>query len=127
MARSTPSTAGLTVWIDGSCQVCRRSERWCSSRDVLDRIRFQNVHDTTVEELPRAEDEMLAAVHVVTAEGDVLTGFDGWRRILGELPGWRWFGRVSGWPIVRHLGRLLYRVIAANRHRAPLSRNSEAG
>ena len=50
------------------------------------------------------------------ADGCLSGGFEGWRRILAELPRWRWLATVSGMPPLRWLGPSLYRLIARYRH-----------
>jgi len=107
----------LEIWIDGDCTVCRRSERWCNLRDHRRRLVFRDLH--TEVELPRSRDAMMAAVHLRRLDGSIATGFEAWRAILAELPRWRWIGIVSGWPVLKQIGTVVYSVVAGNRHRSP--------
>ena len=107
----------LTVLIDGDCAVCRRSERWCTSRDHRRRLRFRDLHRVGPNELPVAEDELTASVHAVRTDGSIVTGFEAWREILATLDGWGWLARVAGLPGVRQLGRMVYSLVASSRHR----------
>lgn len=110
----------LEVWIDGSCPVCRRSERWCRSRDRHDRLVFRDLHVDP--NPPASRDRLMAAVHTRRSDGTVASGFEAWRQILLELDAWRWLARIAGLPGIRRLGAAIYSVIAANRHRIPVGR-----
>jgi predicted DCC family thiol-disulfide oxidoreductase YuxK len=105
----------IEVWIDGSCAVCQRSRRWCDARDPRGRFVFRDLHLDA--HPPAGRDRLLEAVHVRAADGSVAVGYEAWRRILLELDGWRWLGRLGGLPGIRSIGSLLYSIIAANRHR----------
>jgi predicted DCC family thiol-disulfide oxidoreductase YuxK len=107
----------LEVWIDGSCKVCRRSERWCRKLDKNERIVFRDLHYEL--DPPAPKERLLEAVHVRRADGVVESGFEAWRQIMLALDRWRWLGRISALPIVRQVGRLVYAAIALNRHRLP--------
>ena len=90
MSLTTQDPPVLEIWIDGDCEVCRRSEEWCSARDERRRLRFVDLHAPDSDEPPGSPEAMMRAVHVRHADGTVRTGFDAWRRILAELDGWRW-------------------------------------
>lgn len=107
----------LTILIDGDCAVCRASERWCASRDHHKRLRFQDLREIEHDELPAAEDELMAAVHAIRTDGSVVTGIDAWREILANLDGWGWLARIAGLPGTRQFGRMIYSLLASNRHR----------
>jgi predicted DCC family thiol-disulfide oxidoreductase YuxK len=107
----------LEVWIDGDCDVCRRSKDWCSNRDGRRRLHFVDLHAPATDQPPGSAEAMMRAVHVRLADGTVETGFDGWRRILSELAGWRWLAWATGLPGVNHLGAFVYSMAARNRHR----------
>lgn len=64
----------------------------------------------------------MGTVHLRLPDGTVATGFDAWRRILRELPGWRWLARFSALPGITQLGAAVYSVVARNRHRHPADR-----
>lgn len=105
----------LEVWIDSSCSVCRRSEQWCRDRDKNERLVFRDLHHSP--DPPAPKERLIEAVHVRRADGTVESGFEGWREILLALDRWRLLGRISGLPVVRQLGGLVYAAIASNRHR----------
>jgi len=107
----------LEVWIDGACSLCRRSEQWCTVRDRDHRLRFRDLHEAGNDKLPRSREAMITSVHLRLPNGTIATGFDAWRHILRELPGWRWLVAVAGLPLFRRLGSKIYDAVARNRHR----------
>ena len=60
-----------------------------------------------------------ASMWVRDGNGRMLEGFDAWRRIMAELPGWRWLAALSGLPPFRWLGPGLYRLVARSRFLLP--------
>jgi len=50
-------------------------------------------------------------------EGTLLEGFAAWRRIMAEIPGWRWLAGLTSLPPFNLIGPPLYGLIAAHRHR----------
>jgi predicted DCC family thiol-disulfide oxidoreductase YuxK len=52
--------------------------------------------------------------------GRLNRGFAAWRRILAELPGWRWLALLSGAPPMRWLGPSIYALVARWRRHLPL-------
>jgi predicted DCC family thiol-disulfide oxidoreductase YuxK len=115
IAKSRAKTP-VTVWIDGSCSVCRRSEQWCSARDPHHRIEFLDLHEAHDVDLPESRKDMMTSVHLVRRDGSVAAGFEAWRAILLELDGWRWLARLAGLPLVRQAGRVVYSLVARWRH-----------
>lgn len=109
----------LEVWYDGQCPLCRASRDWCAARDPDGRLEFRDVRSATEVELPVSPAAAEASMWVRGADDSLAGGFAGWRRILAELPGWRWLARVSGVPPLRWLGPPAYRVIARARRLLP--------
>ena len=120
MENPPPSSTVLEVWIDGDCAVCRRSEQWCSARDPRERLSFVDLHTPDRSDRPGSPAAMMKTVHIRLPDGTVTTGFHAWRQILMELDGWRWLARLAGLPIVRHLGPVVYSILARYRQRIPM-------
>ncbi|MCU0304683.1 MAG: DUF393 domain-containing protein [Thermoanaerobaculales bacterium] len=113
----TPAPA-LEVWLDGDCRLCAASARWCAARDPQRRLRFVDLHDPEPGIAPPADRAALGReLHVRRADGAIVTGFDAWREILAELPGWRRVAAAAGSPGIVGLGRALYRAVARRRYR----------
>jgi len=113
-ANETPM---LEVWMDGECRICQTSKAWCELRDRDGRIRFVDFRSTIDQDLPRPRGDHETSMWVRDDDGALLAGFDAWRRIMHELPGWRWLARLTGRPPFNLIGPPLYRLLAANRGR----------
>jgi len=109
----------LEVWYDGQCPLCRASRDWCAARDPEGRLEFRDISTASEAELPVARATAEVSMWVRGADGTLSGGFAGWRRILAELPRWRWLARVAGVPPVRWVGPLAYRLIARARRLLP--------
>jgi predicted DCC family thiol-disulfide oxidoreductase YuxK len=117
---------------DGSCGICRRTVAVLACLDVFRRIEFHDaLHDwpSLREAFPSLrQEDCLETMHVVTASGEVKTGFDAYRAISWAIP-LLWpvapFLYLPGVPFV---GRRVYARVARNRHRAgcPLPERSAA-
>ena len=105
----------LDVWMDGECGLCRSSRAWCERRAPESTFRF--IDFRTEESLPKSRDAHQSSMWVRDPGGAMLEGFDAWRRIMAELPRWRVVARVAGLAPFTLLGRYLYRLVAAHRHR----------
>jgi predicted DCC family thiol-disulfide oxidoreductase YuxK len=106
----------IEIWYDGSCPICRRSRQWSEKRDRDDRLRFRDFRSTADRLLPADRRRHEATMMVRTPHGKLLEGFAAWRRILAQLPGWRWMARLTGLPPFRWIGSLGYRFVARWRH-----------
>jgi len=129
--KSVPLTAGdahveretlepATLIYDSGCAVCRGAIDWvrrnapspgafeflpCRSEDT--RRRFPAV----------AESACLRAVHLVLPDGTVLAGEKALPEIVRRLPRWRRAAAIFSLPGAGFLSRILYRRVAARRHR----------
>lgn len=120
MAGPPDSTNALEVWMDGDCGLCQRSRAWCELRDSDARIRFRDFRSTADPDLPLEREDLEESMWVRDESGRLLEGFEAWRVIMNELPGWRWLARLVAAPPLRWLGPPLYRMIARNRRRLPI-------
>jgi predicted DCC family thiol-disulfide oxidoreductase YuxK len=103
--------------MDGSCSLCQGSRAWCETRDPDGRIRFIDFRTAGGKELPLAREEHESTMWVRDRDGVLLDGFAAWRRIMAEIPGWRWVARLASLPPFNLIGQPLYGLIAAHRHR----------
>ena len=107
----------LEVWMDGDCSLCQRSMAWCELRDPAGRVRFVDFRSQGENELPLSLDAHQKSMWVRGHDGALYEGYAAWRRIMAEIPGWRWLARISSYPPLSWIGPPLYRMIAAHRHR----------
>ncbi|MFG0325728.1 MAG: thiol-disulfide oxidoreductase DCC family protein [Phycisphaerales bacterium JB037] len=109
----------LRCFYDGRCGLCQRSRRWLERLDWLQRVEWVDQTEVPDDELPVSRDAALDALPAVTPSGRVLMGHDAVRRALlvtplGFLP-----ALLMYLPGIAHLGRAVYRRIAAARKRDP--------
>jgi predicted DCC family thiol-disulfide oxidoreductase YuxK len=112
MQERPPADGRIQIFYDGACPVCRRSRDWCLARDSSNRFRFTDFRAVPDDRLPMSRSQAETTMWVREADGRLLDGFEGWRRILAELPRWRWLARVSGLPPLCWLGPPIYRLVA---------------
>ena len=107
------------VIYDAECGLCRRAADWV----------VRNVPAGTIELVPCASEKRarrfpqvsreacMAALHVVTHDGAVLSGEKAVACLLrrADRRRWRWLGRALGLPGARLAARAAYRFIAGRR------------
>lgn len=106
----------LEVWMDGDCGLCQRSRAWCELRDRNGRFRFIDFRTEGKNELPLTHEDHQISMWVRDRDGVLLDGFAAWKRIMAEIPGWRWLARLTSLAPFTLIGPPLYGLIAAHRH-----------
>ena len=119
MSAKVDAKPTLEVWMDGKCRLCQTSRSWCELRDRRARIRFVDFRTRGDDELPVAHADHERSMWVRDDDGTLLEGFAAWRRIMSELPGWRWLALLAAAPPFTAIGPPLYRFIATLRHHFP--------
>lgn len=110
----------VVVLFDGACSLCRRSMVLARYWDWLERVQVRRLQDERGEDRRLAgldPDALRREMHVVAPDGEIRTGFFGFRRLLRELP--------PLWPVLpffylpgaSRLGPAVYRRVAARRNR----------
>lgn len=112
MTETPSNTSNLEVWYDGECALCRKSRSACEIRDPRGLLNFADFRKVDDHELPVSRRDHEETLWARTPEGALLKGFDAWRRILAELPRWRWLARLTGTPPIPVVGRAVYSVVA---------------
>lgn len=115
----SPVLAGPVLLYDGDCAFCRT---WVSRLERLDRagaIRcIPAARRGQIEGLPPIGDADLdRAMHLVTADGQILVGARSVPEILRHLPHWRWLRGVFAIPGVLSAADRVYFAVAKRRHR----------
>jgi len=110
----------LDVWMDGDCSLCQRSRAWCELRDREERVRFIDFRAAGGNDLPLTHEDHQTSMWVRDRDGALLGGFAAWRRIMVEIPGWRWVARLTSLPPFTLIGPPLFGLVAAHRHRLRL-------
>lgn len=106
------------VFYDADCPFCCRCIEWACGKDKRARLTFTdlNAPASMLEVLGLTNKEIGSDVHVVTGEGDVLSGAWAVRHILWVL-GYRKTAWLLSLPLVSWGWDRLYKLVKANRHR----------
>lgn len=106
-----------TCYFDGRCGLCRRSRRVLLALDWLGALRFEDMNQTSPDQLPVDIDVAMTGMPMRTSDGRVLIGYDAVRRALIRTP----LGSLFAWalylPGFSWVGRRAYAWIALNRRR----------
>jgi predicted DCC family thiol-disulfide oxidoreductase YuxK len=105
-------TSETRVLYNETCPVCRveiDAYRRRAVRQGLP-IRFDTLD--RAEDWGLTADEAARQLHV-WQDGRVLSGLEAFRALWSAMPRWRWLARVTGWPVIRPLAKVLYSRIAA--------------
>lgn len=97
------SAADLTVLYDGACPLCRREIAVYRNLKPLrpsSAVCFSDISNTSVP-LPAGttREQLLARFHVLSRDGQILSGARAFLALWATLPGWRWLalaGRLPG-------------------------------
>ena len=119
MTSGTHGSRQLEVWMDGDCDLCRRSQAWCELRDPEDRIAFRDFRGARDLDLPVNREAHEKSMWVRAEDGTLHQGFAAWRLIMLEIPGWRWLASLTGLPPFSWFGPPIYRVVARFRRHLP--------
>jgi predicted DCC family thiol-disulfide oxidoreductase YuxK len=106
-----------TLYYDGQCGLCTRSAALLRALDWLHRLGFVDMGRTDPTKLPVAYERALEAIPMRTRSGRTLMGYDALRRALLQTPLGAIPALLMYLPGVSHVGRAVYRRIAANRSR----------
>ena len=112
------TTTPLTVLYDADCGFCNRTALVLRRLDRRRRLRLVPLQ-APASRLPAApsQEQMLASMHVVDAEGRWAAGGEAFLRIAGLVPVLLPLALVGRLPLLRSLVQPLYELVAANRHR----------
>jgi len=102
------------LW-DGACAFCRRAAQWVKRKDLQHRFEVAAYQEAPSPPMtPALRSACEHALHVVTAEGAVLSSGRACLFILEGL-GWRTLARFLGRPPFIWIVECSYRLVAANR------------
>ena len=110
----------LVVLFDGGCPMCRTTVRRLHALDWMRRLRFVDGTTARLREQVApglSEADVFTELYVVEPSGRKYAGYDGFLRLARVIPVMWPFLVVGGLPVIRQLGRRVYRFVAANRIR----------
>jgi predicted DCC family thiol-disulfide oxidoreductase YuxK len=105
---------------DGGCGFCQRTIAIIRNLDLLHRVKFFDALNSWPEietQFPRLnQDTCLAEMHLITADRQIFTAFDAYRRLAWVLP-LGWLGLPFLYmPGVHSVGCRIYMSVASRRH-----------
>ncbi len=100
---------------DGACALCRAEVAHYRALDANQEIVFVDASDQDAltaasPVISVGQDDALARLHVLTPEGEVVTGARAFVAVWRVLPGWRHLAPLASLPGVIHLLEELYRL-----------------
>ena len=98
--------AGVTVWFDGNCPLCRREIRLMQRLDRQQRIRFVDL--TTAEHCPLDRSTLLERFHAREAGGSLVSGAAAFAAMWCAIPALKPLGYAAKWPPCLWLLEKLY-------------------
>ncbi len=110
----TAKFGGMEMIYDGQCAFCKRSMAVFLAFDGFSQI---GVRDFRTSPSPIVPDAALEkALHLITADGRAIAGFDAYRHAVLRVPGLWWMIPAFYIPVLsRAVGRPIYNWIASNR------------
>ncbi|MBQ1782067.1 MAG: DUF393 domain-containing protein [Gammaproteobacteria bacterium] len=115
----------LTMLYDGDCALCSREVVLLKSRAKPERLRFQDIRAADFDRtgVGVSQQELLAALHVMSADGALLRGPEAMRAVYTAV-GWDCLVRLSRLPLLSQLFDGGYWAFARWR---PASRRCDSG
>jgi predicted DCC family thiol-disulfide oxidoreductase YuxK len=109
-APADPPVCGLTVLYDGACPLCRREIAVYRDLPSDQPLHFADVSKAS-QALPpgTTQAQLMARFHVLSAQGQLLSGAQAFLALWAQLPGWRWLARLGRLPGMEWLMERAYR------------------
>lgn len=109
----------MRILIDGDCPLCKHEARLLEKLDK-GRGRLEMV-DITEPGFDPARygatfEQVMGSIHGVTPRGEIVTGMAVFRGAYRAV-GWGWLWAPTGWPVLKQVFDLAYRVFAKYRLR----------
>ncbi len=102
--------AGLTVYFDGSCPLCRREIGLYRSLPATQTIDWVDLSAGQDLGGVLSCEAAMARFHVRDNQGHLFSGAAAFSRLWRVFPGWRWLGWLSAWPPLSWLFEMAYRL-----------------
>ncbi len=107
----------VIVLFDGSCPLCKKEIGLYRNSDVLNKLCFVDISDQNIT-IPSNIDRNVAMsrFHVVSLDGQILSGVSGFIEVWQNLRGWRWLAKIALIPCVVQIMEVAYILFLATRH-----------
>ena len=121
----TDSGKKLDVYYDGSCPMCTVFADTVTDSSQGEKFEKKDVAKGALPE--GATFEQVWKEMYVVEDGTQYRGADAVLRVMREYPRWRWLAFIGSLPVFNQIAHLIYRIVAANRHRIPWRKKGGAG
>ena len=118
MTQTSQPLYPITLFFDGSCQLCSSEIRNLKLRDTEGRLAFIDCSAPGFTGGPAPRAALMDAIHSVDASGHVHVGVQTFRLAYAAV-GMSWVSRVLDWPLVGPWAERAYPVLVRNRYRLP--------
>jgi predicted DCC family thiol-disulfide oxidoreductase YuxK len=117
MVQTEKNAAGLTVFFDGSCPLCRAEIDVYLGCRGAEQVAFVDVSAIANIAVAPGLDQAraMSRFHVMRSDGTFDSGAAAFGRLWLALPGWHWLGRIIMLPFVLPLAELAYRMFLHGR------------
>jgi len=108
----------FTLLYDGLCPICSKEVAWLYVRNKHGRLGFQDINDAGFDAAVygKTQDELMAEIHGVYPDGHIIKGMSVFRATYKAV-GLGWLLAPTGWPVLKPLFDLIYRLFAKYRVR----------
>ncbi|MEM7756036.1 MAG: DUF393 domain-containing protein [Planctomycetota bacterium] len=116
---NAPSKPRITLLIDGLCPLCAHEARFLRKLDKgRGRLGFMDIAAPDFDPAPLGltQEAVIGSIHGVLPDGSITTGTDVFRRAYRAV-GWGWLWAPTGWPVLKPVFDVLYKVFARIRPR----------
>ena len=103
---------------DCLCPTCSKELKWLHSRNKKGRFGFKDINDVDFDPVDygKTHDELMAEIHGVYLDGQLIKGMGVFRETY-KVVGLGWLMAPTGWPVLKTLFDLIYRVFTKYRVR----------
>jgi len=110
----------FTLLYDGLCPLCSKEVAWLYVRNKQDKIGFQDINDAGFDPAVygKTHDELMAEIHGIYPDGQIIKGMGVFRETYKAV-GLGWLMAPTGWPLLKPVFDLIYKVFA--KYRVPLA------
>jgi len=96
MTRNKTGSDADTVFFDGECPLCTREIRFYRGQRGAEDINWVDVTKASLDNLPSGltQKDALARFHVLTTEGELVSGGNAFSSLWLSLPAFQWAGKL---------------------------------
>lgn len=116
----------IKLFVDGDCPVCKHEMRWLRRLDKgRGRIIFEDISDPSFDAAKFGLDneQVIQRMHGILPDGQVVEGMTAFRAAYAAL-GFGWLLAPTGWPVLRPIFDVCYKIFARIRPKLQRSKNA---